>query len=164
MDDGSTNDPLAAGVLDLAEPLAEPLGVEVIAVDVRGQKGRRLVRVTADTRDLEAAAGLDIDTIATLSRRLGRALDEHDPIAGGYTLEVTSPGADRPLRRPRDFARNVGREVRVVAAEEADTTDASERTGIVTAVTETDLTLEIDGTDHVVPLADVDHGVVVLPW
>lgn len=161
---GSTqaDDALETSIRELAEPLAASLGVEVLAVEIRGQQGRRLVRVTADALDLEAEAGLDIDTVATFSRKLGKALDEHDPISGGYTLEVSSPGADRPLRRPRDFARNVGREVRLVPNDAAPS--ASERTGTVVDVTDTELTLEIDGVDHVVPLADVDHGTVVLPW
>ena len=162
MGDTDKQDALETSIAALAEPLATPLGVEVVAVDVRGQKGRRLVRVTADAIDLEAASGPDIDTIATLSRKLGKALDEHDPIAGGYTLEVTSPGADRPLRRPRDFARNVGREVRLVPNEDGPTIAA--HTGVVVDVTETELTLEIDGAEVVVPLTDVDHGTVVLPW
>jgi ribosome maturation factor RimP len=162
MDETGTQDALETSIAALAEPLATPLGVEIVAVDVRGQKGRRLVRITADALDLEAEAGPDIDTIAHLSRKLGQALDEHDPIVGGYTLEVTSPGADRPLRRPRDFARNVGREVRLVPREEDP--DAAAQTGIVLDVTETDLTLETDGAEVVVPLSDIDHATVVLPW
>jgi ribosome maturation factor RimP len=162
MEDSSTQDALEQSIATLAEPLATPLGIEVVAVDVRGQKGRRLVRVTADALDLDADAGPDIDTIAHLSRKLGKALDEHDPIAGGYTLEVTSPGADRPLRRPRDFARNVGREVRLVPHEHGPTLDAP--TGVVVDVTETELTLESDGAEVVVRLTDIDHGTVVLPW
>lgn len=161
MDDTTARDALASTITDLAEPLATPLGLEVVAVDVRGQKGRRLVRVTADALDL-ADAGPDIDTIATLSRTLAKTLDDHDPIAGGYTLEVTSPGADRPLRRPRDFARNVGREVRLVPR--GDDAGTDRQTGVVVAVTETELTLETEGTEVVVALADVDHGIVVLPW
>jgi ribosome maturation factor RimP len=148
---------LVARVRDLAGPLAADLDVELIEIEVKGQKGRRLVRVTADSADLEAQPGLDIDVIARLSRDLSKLLDEHDPIPGGYTLEVTSPGADRPLTRPRDFARNIGRDVRVVREED-------ELTGTLLAVTETELTLESDRTEVVVPLADVDHGKVVLPW
>jgi ribosome maturation factor RimP len=155
-------DGLEAAVLALAQPIAQPLGAEVLAVEVKGQKGRRLVRVTADSIALDADAGLDIDTIATFSRKLAKALDEADPIDGGYNLEVTSPGADRPLTSPRDFARNLGREVRLVE-HDADA-EAPARTGIVTGVTETELTLEIDGVEHAVPFADVDHGLVVLPW
>ncbi len=162
MEDATKQDALEQSIAALVEPLATPLGVEVVAVEVRGQKGRRLVRITADALDLDAEAGPDIDGLAHLSRKVGKALDEHDPIAGGYTLEVTSPGADRPLRRPRDFARNVGREVRLVPHEDGPTLDAP--SGVVVDVTETELTLETDGAEVVVPLTDIDHATVVLPW
>lgn len=162
MQDTSKQDALEQSIAALAEPLATPLGVEVVDVDVRGQKGRRLVRVTADALDLDADAGPDIDTIAHLSRKLGKVLDEHDPIAGGYTLEVTSPGADRPLRRPRDFARNVGREIRLVPHEDGPAIGVD--AGVVVGVTETELTLETDGAEVVVLLTDIDHATVVLPW
>jgi ribosome maturation factor RimP len=162
MQDTSKQDALERSIAALAEPLATPLGIEVVDVDVRGQKGRRLVRVTADALDLDADAGPDIDGLAHLSRKLGKVLDEHDPIAGGYTLEVTSPGADRPLRRPRDFARNVGREIRLVAHEDGPAIGVD--AGVVVGVTETELTLENDGAEVVVLLTDVDHATVVLPW
>jgi ribosome maturation factor RimP len=146
----------------LVAPLADALGVEVLDVQVKGSRGRRLVRVTADSADLDAAAGLDIDTIATLSRQLGDALDAEDLIPGAYTLEVTSPGADQPLTRPRDFARNRGREVRVTRQQ--DDEEATPLTGTVTAVTEDVVTLATADGEVDVALADVAHAKVVLPW
>lgn len=159
----ATNDEgvLPARVRDLAAPIADELGVEVLDVTVTGGKGRRLVRLTADTVDLEAA-GLDIDTIATMSRRLGDLLDEHDLLPGAYTLEVTSPGADRPLTRPRDFARNVGREVRVTR--HGDDEDVPPLTGEVVASTADAVTLATASGEVVVPFEDLDHARVVLPW
>jgi ribosome maturation factor RimP len=153
---------LPARVRALAEPIARDLGVEVLDVAVTGPKGRRLVRVTADAVDLEAGAGLDIDTIATISRRLGDALDEHDLVPGAYTLEVTSPGADRPLTRARDFARNVGRDVRITR--HADAEDAPPLTGEVVAVSDEAVTVVTATGEVDVPLADIDHAMVVLPW
>ncbi|MFA9431274.1 ribosome maturation factor RimP [Egicoccus sp. AB-alg2] len=145
---------LPEAIRALASPLAEELDVELVDVEVKGQGTRRLVRLVAD-----ADGGLDVDVIATLSRRVGTALDERDLIPSSYTLEVTSPGVDRPLRRPRDFARNVGREVRVVRTE-----GLGELTGTVVVADESSVTLDVDGDEVVVALADVDHGKVVLPW
>lgn len=153
---------LASRVRALAEPIATRLDVELVDVEVKGQKGRRLVRLVADTADPHASSGLDIDVIARLSRDVADELDVHDPVPGGYTLEVTSPGADRPLRRWRDFARNVGRDVRIVRADDDGVGD--EMAGTLLDVTETEITLESDRTQVVVPLAEVDHGKVVLPW
>jgi ribosome maturation factor RimP len=157
---------LAERISALADDVASPLGVEVLDVVVKGSRGRRLVRVVADAAELDADAGLDIDTIAKMSRQLGDALDEHDVVPGSFTLEVTSPGADRPLRRARDFARNVGREVRIDRTDAA--TDAAdgerELRGVLVAVDESTLTLEVADDRVELPLDHVDHGTVVLPW
>jgi ribosome maturation factor RimP len=146
----------------LVEPLAAALGVEVLDVQVKGSRGRRLVRVTADAADLDAAVGLDIDTIATLSRQLGDALDVDDLIPGTYTLEVTSPGADQPLTRARDFARNRGREVRLTRHQGDE--GVAPVTGTIVAVTDDTVTLAAADGDLDVALEDVDHATVVLPW
>lgn len=157
-DDGQLPD----RVRDLASSVAEPLGVEVLEVRVKGQPGRRVVTVIADAATLDADANLDVDTIAALSRQLGKALDEHDLLPGSYTLEVTSPGADRPLTSPRDFARNIGRDVKVSRPEEYD--GPASVAGRLVAATDDDITLDTDGAEVVIPLTDLDHGKVVLPW
>ncbi|MEX2550105.1 MAG: ribosome maturation factor RimP [Nitriliruptoraceae bacterium] len=147
-------------ISELAWPIAADLGIEVLDVAVKGQRGSRKVRITADSADLDAEAGVDIDVIAAFSRALGGLLDEHDPIAGGYTLEVTSPGADRPLVRPRDFARNRGREVRIQLAPEGE----GELTGELVAVSASTVTLSTRDGDHDVSFDDIVRGHVVLPW
>lgn len=153
------DDDLPRAVEELVAPIAGELGLEVLDLKVKGQRGSRMVRLTVDVADLDAEAGVDIDEVALLSRRLEDALDTHDPIAGGYTLEVTSPGADRPLTRARDFARNRGRAVRIELAD-----GAGEVTGELTAVSETTLTLTTDNGDRDLALSDIERGHVVLPW
>lgn len=148
-------DDLPGRIAALAGPLAEVEQVELLDVEVKGQRGSRIVRLTAD-----ADGGLDIDRIAALSRTVGDAID--DMIDGAYTLEVTSPGADRPLRTARDFARNVGRDVRVQRAGGSD--GPGELTGKLVDVTDESLVLNVKGTSTKVALAEVDHGKVVLPW
>lgn len=154
-----SDDDLPRAVEELVVPIADDLGLEVLDLKVKGQRGSRMVRLTVDVADLDAEAGVDIDEVALLSRALEEALDAHDPIAGGYTLEVTSPGADRPLTRPRDFARNRGRRVRIALTE-----GAGEVTGELTAVSETTLTLSTDDGDRDLALSDIERGHVVLPW
>ena len=149
---------LDARIHAIAAPIAEEDGLDLEEVEVRGQRGSRKVRLV-----VHADAGLDIDQIARLSRRVGAALDEQDVVAGSYMLEVTSPGADRPLRTARDFARNIGRQVRVVLQAEA-AAERSETVGTVDAVDEEQIQLRVDGTEVTIPLGDVDHGKVVLPW
>lgn len=150
---------LDARVHAIAAPLAEEDGLELEEVEIRGHRGSRKVRLV-----VHAESGLDIDEIARLSRRVGGALDDEDVVAGSYTLEVTSPGADRPLRTARDFARNIGREVRVAIGGGGDDESTTETVGRVDAVDDEQIQLSVDGSEVTVPLRDVDHGTVVLPW
>lgn len=152
---------LASVIRELVGPLARAVGADVDEVIVRGARGSRVVRVVVDRPE----GGIDIDTCALLSRTLGASLDERDLIGGKYTLEVTSPGADRPLRQPRDFRRNLGRTVRIAhAADGPERPPTGEITGVVRSVDDTVVTLEVDGQDMAVPLREVAHGKVVLPW
>lgn len=157
-----SNDDLQRAVAELAAPIAAELGVEVLDVVVKGQRGSRMVRLTVDADDLDPEVLVGIDDIATLSRELETALDEHDPIAGGYLLEVTSPGADRPLTRARDFARNRGRTVRLEL--HAPGKEQREVVGELAAADASTLTLTTHDGDRDIALEDVVRGHVVLPW
>ena len=108
-----------------------------------------------------ADAGIDVERCAQLSRSIGARLDAADPIDGRYTLEVTSPGATRPLRTQRDFARNLGRDVRLVTLDDG---VRREVTGLVSAVDADTLTLDTQDGSAVVALDAIDHGRVLLPW
>ncbi len=92
------------------EPVVTALGLDLEDLDVQSSGRRRRVSVVVD-RD----GGIDLDGIAAASRAVSEALDASDAMgADAYTLEVTSPGIDRPLTLPRHWRRNVGRRVRVV--------------------------------------------------
>jgi ribosome maturation factor RimP len=151
---------LPARVRDLAVPLAEQLEVDLVDVEIVGQPGRRVVKLVADS--LDPTEGLDVDRIAKLSRQVGAALDEVDLVPGAYTLEVTSPGATRPLRRPRDFARNLGREVVVTRLEEHG--EPREVRGEVAGVDDDAVTIRAGDEEVAVRFDAIDHGKVVLPW
>ena len=86
-------------------PLAD-LGIEVSDIELAGG----LLRVTVERAD---GTSIDIDAIAKATRIVSRELDVHDPIPGQYTLEVSSPGLERPLRTPAHFLRAVGQQVAV---------------------------------------------------
>ena len=150
---------LATEVRELATPLADELGVDLVDVEVKGQTGSRVLKLIADA--FHPGEELDIDQIAKLSRQVGDALDETDLVPGAYTLEVSSPGATRPLVRQRDFARNVGREVRVHLREGV---SPGEVRGKIVAADDEVITVTNRDGEHRVPLGDVDHGKVVLPW
>lgn len=91
-------------VRDLVVPLAAAASIDLYDVEHNGG----LVRVLVD-----AADGVDLNRIARLSRAVSRTLDKHDAVPGRYTLEVSSPGLERPLRTPDHFRRAVGSSVKV---------------------------------------------------
>ena len=93
-----------ARVRSLAEPLLGDLGVEL--EDVQWGGGR--LRVVVDT-----TGGIDSGTLVRVTRTISAELDTADPIPSRYTLEVTSPGIERPLRRPEQYRRAVGSHVAV---------------------------------------------------
>lgn len=153
---------VAARVAATVAPVAAELDIELLDVEV--SEGRQsVVRLVVDVAVTEAgepvADGIDVDRIAELSRRAGELLDELDPVAAAYTLEVSSPGTDRPLSTWRDFARNRGRTVRIVPVGgdepfEGTVTEARpERVVVTTAAGARELAL---GT--------IERATVVLPW
>ena len=87
----------------LVRPVIEGSGLELVDVAFRRESGRRVLRVVVDRE-----GGVDLDTIAELAEKVSRRLDLEGFAPGPYALEVSSPGIERPLKLPRDFARRVG--------------------------------------------------------
>jgi ribosome maturation factor RimP len=86
-------------------PVVEGLGLELVDLELRPG----LVRVVVDRR-----GGVDLDSVSKVTKELSGFLDSHDPMPGSrYTLEVSSPGLERPLRTPDQFARAVGEQISV---------------------------------------------------
>ncbi|MGZ5307323.1 MAG: ribosome maturation factor RimP [Actinomycetota bacterium] len=92
----------------LIRPVIEGAGLELVDVGFRRESGRRVLRVVVDRE-----GGLDVDTIAELAEKVSRRLDVEGFAPGPYALEVSSPGIERSLKRPRDFERRVGDAVKV---------------------------------------------------
>jgi len=144
---------LPSHVLELAERAASTHGVEVLELQVRGQGRGRVLSVI-----LDADGPVEADVVERVAKDLSRALDQADPLQGSYTLEVTTPGLERPLQSARDFRRQRGHEVRIVAGV------ASAVQGMVVDADDQAVTLDVDGSQVQVPLSDVVRGKVVLPW
>lgn len=98
--------------MKLAESIAGQYGVEVVDIDVGGSARRPIVRVFIDK-----TGGVTLDDCEQFSRALSALFDVEDPIPTAYTLEVSSPGLDRPLKRRGDFVRSIGKLAKVVTRE-----------------------------------------------
>ena len=147
---------LPSHVQELADRVATGHGVEVLELGLRGQGRGRVLSVI-----LDAEEPVEADVVELVSKELSRALDEADPVAGSYTLEVSTPGLSRPLLTGRDFRRQRGHEVSI---DRAGTPDESSIQGLVVDADDAAVVLEVDGGQVRVPLSEVVRGKVVLPW
>jgi ribosome maturation factor RimP len=94
-------------VRDLAEAVTSRRALRLWDVQLGGTGGRTtLVRIFVDSDE-----GVDLDTVAEVSEEISRGLDLHDPIPGRYTLEVSSPGLERNLKRPEHYVLSRGRKI-----------------------------------------------------
>lgn len=143
---------------DLARPLAERADVDLVAVEVKGEGSRRRVRVIVDRK-----GGVDLATCQRISRELGKALDDVDPLSQRYTLEVTSPGTDRPLDDQRAFDRVEGRRVKAILRVDEDSTREVRGTVTRAEANAVVLTTE-DGTAVEVAYDEIIKATQELPW
>lgn len=129
----------------LTAPL-ENLGFDCEEIAVTPAGKRRIVRVLVDKED-----GLNLDDVAEASRLVSSILDEHEAKLGStpYTLEVSSPGVDRPLTLERHWVRNISRLVKIIFREGAPIT------GRIMAVSNGIVTLDVGGAMQDIPIDDV---------
>jgi ribosome maturation factor RimP len=106
-----------AGLAERIEPEVKSLGYELVRVAMIGGTSDPTLQVMAERSDTRQ---LDLSDCETISRRLSEWLDANDPIEGGYRLEVSSPGIDRPLTRLKDFVDWSGYEARIGLVEPVD--------------------------------------------
>ncbi|MEW6474575.1 MAG: ribosome maturation factor RimP [Actinomycetota bacterium] len=121
-----------------AEPVLSSLGLELVDVEIVGSGRARTLRLTVD-RD----GGIDLDALAAANGPVSDALDAVDAVPGPYTLELSSPGVERPLRRPSEFRRFVGTTISVKSHDPVD--GARRHRGLLTEVDDRGIVLEVDG-------------------
>ncbi|MGW8377859.1 ribosome maturation factor RimP [Streptomyces sp. ODS28] len=122
----------------LLEPLVGERGLDLEEIEVTPAGKRRVLRVVVDSDE-----GVQLDTCAEVSRELSAALDESDVMGGApYVLEVTSPGAERPLTEQRHYRRAVGRLMKAQLTEEE---GGGELTARIVSVDDEGLDLEVPG-------------------
>ncbi len=136
---------------ELLEPLAESHGFELVAVEQTGGRKSPVIRVLLDRQD-----GIDLDAICDANRWIGEAIDSADPVPGHYTLEVSSPGVDRPLRTREHYQRFAGETVTVKTVPHSGA--RSTWTGTLHGIEDDDVVLEVDGETVLVPFDSVQKA------
>lgn len=105
---------MSAALEQWIEEEVERLGYEVVELERAGSKNRPIFRLRIDRPDSTRGDGVTVDDCTRVSRALEQSLDERGDLSSRYVLEVSSPGIERPLVRPRDFERFAGEEIAVV--------------------------------------------------
>jgi ribosome maturation factor RimP len=136
----------------LVRPVVEGDGLELVDVSFGREGGRRTLRLTVDRE-----GGVDLDTISRISEKVSRRLDLEGFEPGPYALEVTTPGIERPLRRPQDFRRAVGERVRVK-------TQAEVVEGELAAAEDDEIRIASPAGERRVALVEVASARTVADW
>lgn len=146
---------IAARVRELAQPIANELGLDLFDVEYQPHGG--LLRVFVD----RPAGEVGIGDCAAVSERLSNALDAADPIPHAYRMEVSSPGLDRPLRCPDDYRRFRGRLAHIILAQPVD--NRSDVTGRIDELNGGMVKLTLSSAERLwVPLAQVRKAKLVV--
>ena len=138
-------------IIEALEPTAADRGIDVVDVEVVGATKAPCVRVRIDHAD-ESAPTITLDEVTEETEWISAALDELDPIPSSFTLEVSSPGMARPLRKQRDFERFAGETVQLSL-----TPGEGRRryTGTLLGIEDGTVALEVDGERVELPFDDI---------
>jgi len=140
----------------LLAPVVEDLGYELVGVEFHPHSRNGLLRLYID-----AERGITVDDCARVSEQVSGVLDVEDPIRGHYTLEVSSPGLDRPLFEPSHYQRFAGRRARLQLRRPLLERPGMRLTGTLMGIEGNALVVEVDGQHLAIPVADIDKARLV---
>jgi ribosome maturation factor RimP len=139
---------LRDALVALLKPVVEGLGVDLWELEYAPGRGNSLLRLYIDSAD-----GVTLDDCERVSRAVSEELDASDPVPGHFTLEVSSPGLERPLRTAAHFARYVGEQVFVELARPV--ADRRRFKGTLMAAGEESIEVDVDGRRQQLPIAEI---------
>jgi len=148
-------------VEELVRPAVEAVGLELVDVEFHRGGGRGVLRIYVDRE-----GGVDLEAISQASERISRRLDLEGFQPGPYTLEVSSPGVERPLKQPRDYVRRVGQKVKVKTAPGDGGTGkgAEVLIGTIAQAGADDVTIATEAGPRTVAYPDIAEARTVFEW
>ncbi len=149
--------PVVARVRALVTPITDDLGLDLYDLELRGGT----LRLTLDT-PAGSPAGVTLDILSLASRLVSKELDAHDPIPSRYTLEVTSPGVERPLRTPEHFRREAGKDVAIRLHDAAG--DDRRVRGVIVAADDDAVTVDTTAGPRTIGYHQIDRARTVFEW
>ena len=155
--DFRTTEQIEQEITVIAKHAIAQIGGYILDVRVKGSRGSRSLVIIADTQP-----GITLDELTAVSREVEHQLDDSDLFTDNYTLEVTSPGLDWPLKTARDFRRRLGKSVRL---EHTVPDMMNPVEGELVEVSDEDITLQTKELGELVlPLNQINQGTLVLDW
>ena len=147
---------LSQTVERIITPTVEGMGYELVRLTISGGQ-RKTLQVMAERKD---GQNMSLDDCTHLSRAISAVMDVEDPIEGAYSLEVSSPGIDRPLTRPKDYERFAGFEAKL---ETLAPIDGRKRfKGKLLGLDGKQVKIEVEGTPMALPLEEIEKAKLVL--
>lgn len=147
---------LTDNIAGMIAPSIEALGYDVVRVTVAGST-RKVLQIMAEPKDGRI---MSVEDCARVSRAISAVLDVEDPISGAYSLEVSSPGIDRPLTRPNDYNRFKGHEAKIETHEPVD--GRKRFKGILKGVADAAVKIDSEGAEIALPLSQIAKAKLVL--
>lgn len=141
----------------LIEPAVAALGYELVGIEYRVQGRHSLLRVYIDTPE-----GVTLEDCERASHQISGVLDVEDPVQGQYTLEISSPGLERPLFKPAHYERFSGSDVQVRL--KVPVNGRRKFKGRIVSVRDDQVVLDIDGNECSFSFADIERAQVVPDW
>ena len=141
----------------LVEPICDKMGYDLVRLQMQGGNSRKVLQIMAERKDRKA---MTVDDCADLSRAISPVLDENDPIEDNYTLEVSSPGIDRPLVKLNDFDRFKGFEAKVEALSLIN--GRKRFSGKLQGIEDQDVILLFEGENVRIPFAQIAKAKLVM--
>ena len=141
----------------LVEPICDKMGYDLVRLQMQGGNSRKVLQIMAERKDRKA---MTVDDCADLSRAISPVLDENDPIEENYTLEVSSPGIDRPLVKLNDFDRFKGFEAKVEALSLIN--GRKRFSGKLQGIEDQDVILLFEGENVRIPFAQITKAKLVM--
>jgi ribosome maturation factor RimP len=136
----------------LLAPLVEDLGYEFVGIEYQSNPKNRLIRLYIDRPEV----GVGVDDCERVSHEVSALLDVEDPVSGQYTLEVSSPGIERPLFKAAHFLRFVGEDARVLMNVPVE--GRRKFKGRIVDADERQVVLEVDGAHRALPVSDIQRA------
>jgi len=148
---GLSEDNIISNIKELLEPLLYEKNLELFDIEFKGLGSKGILRVFIDKEQ-----GVTVNDCAQISRELGRLLEVHDVIPASYTLEISSPGLTRALKKPSDYLRYKGKTVKIKTLEDIE--DRKVFKGILLDFVDETVSLQTDGVNYLIPYKNIEKA------